>query len=57
MRRLIRDISSVFMISGLLLVADAGATLIWQEPVTAVVALIKRGEVNRQFLSFRTTPL
>jgi sortase A len=57
MRRLIRDISSVFMISGLLLVADAGVTLIWQEPVTAVVALIKRGEVNRQFLSFRTTPL
>jgi sortase A len=57
MRRLIRDISSVFMISGLLLVADAGATLIWQEPVTAVVAMIKHGEVNRQFLSFRTTPL
>jgi sortase A len=57
MRRLIRDISSVLMISGLLLVIDAGATLVWQEPVTAVVALIKRSQINQQFLSFRTTPL
>jgi sortase A len=57
MRRLIRDISSVLIISGLLLVLDAGITLIWQEPVTAVVAMIKRGEINRQYLSFRTTPL
>jgi sortase A len=57
MRRLIRDISSVLMISGLLLVLDAGVTLVWQEPVTAVVALIKRSQIDRQYLSFRTTPL
>jgi sortase A len=37
MRRLARDASSVLIISGLLLVLDAGVTLIWQEPVTAVV--------------------
>ena len=35
MRRLIRDVSSVLIISGLLLVVDAGVTLLWQEPVTA----------------------
>jgi sortase A len=57
MRRLFRDISSVLIISGLLLVLDAGVTLIWQEPVTAVVALIKRSEINKQFLSFRSAPL
>ena len=37
LRRLIRDISSVLIISGLLLVLDAGVTLVWQEPVTAVI--------------------
>ena len=40
MRRLIRDISSVLILSGLLLVLDAGVTLIWQEPVTAAIALV-----------------
>ncbi len=57
MRRLIRDISSVLIISGLLLVIDAGITLIWQEPLTAVVAMIKQGEINKRYLSFRATPL
>ncbi len=57
LRRLVRDISSVLIISGLLLVIDAGLTLIWQEPVTAVIALIQRSEINKQFLSFRTAPL
>ena len=56
-RRLIRDFAWVLILSGVLLVADAGVTLIWQEPVTAVVALIKRSEINRRYLSFRTAPL
>jgi sortase A len=57
MRRLIRDISSVLIISGVLLFADAATTLLWQEPVTAVIGLIKRSEINRQFLSYHTAPL
>jgi sortase A len=57
MRRLIRDVSSVLIITGVLLVLDAGVTLIWQEPVTAVVALIKRSQIDKRFLSFRTAPL
>jgi sortase A len=56
MRRLIRDISSVLIISGVLLLIDAGLTLVWQEPVTAIIGLIKRGEVDRRFLSFTTAP-
>jgi sortase A len=57
MRRLIRDISSVLIISGLLLVLDAGVTLVWQEPVTAVIALVKRSQIDRRFLSFKSAPL
>jgi sortase A len=57
MRRLIRDISSVLIISGMLLVLDAGATVVWQEPVTAVVAMIKRTEINKRFLSYQSVPL
>jgi sortase A len=57
MRRLIRDISSVLILSGLLLVLDAGVTLIWQEPVTAVIALIKRGEIDKRYLSYHSAPL
>jgi len=57
MRRLIRDISSVLIISGLLLLVDAGVTLIWQEPVTAVIAVIERSNVNTQFLNYHSDPL
>jgi sortase A len=57
MRRLIRDISSVLIISGVLLVLDAAVTLVWQEPLTAVVALVKRSEIDKRFLSYRSTPL
>jgi sortase A len=57
MRRLIRDISSVLIIAGVLLLVDAGVTLLWQEPVTAVIGLIKRSEVDKRFLSYKTAPL
>src|SRR6201995_5213396 len=56
-RRLIRDISSVLILSGLLLVLDAGVTLVWQEPVTAAIGVIMRGEVNNRYLSYKTAPL
>jgi sortase A len=40
----------VLIVSGLLLVLDAGVTLLWQEPVTALIGLVKRGEINKRFL-------
>jgi hypothetical protein len=52
MKRLIRDISSVLILSGLLLVADAAVTLVWQEPVTAVVALIRHSQITPPCLRF-----
>jgi sortase A len=57
MRRLFRDLSSVLILSGLLLVLDAGVTLVWQEPVTAAIGMIMRGEVNQRYLSYKTAPL
>ena len=57
LRRFVRDISSVLIISGLLLMVDAGVTLIWQEPVTAVIGLIQRANIDKEYLSFKTAPL
>ena len=57
MRRLIRDISSVLIIAGVLLVLDAGVTLVWQEPVTAAIGLIQRSDASHRYLSYRSAPL
>jgi sortase A len=38
MRAILHFASSVLMVSGALLIADAGATLLWQEPVSAFLA-------------------
>ncbi|MFL5822549.1 MAG: sortase [Solirubrobacteraceae bacterium] len=57
LRRFLRDVSYVLMISGVLLLLDTGVTLIWQEPLTAVVAAIKRGEIDQRYLSYEASPL
>ena len=56
-RRLVRDLSEVLIIAGLLMLVDAGLTLVWQEPVTAVIAMIRQGEINQRYLSYRAIPL
>ena len=56
LRRLIRDLSSVLIIAGVLMLVDAGLTVIWQEPVTAVIGLIQRGDLNKRYLSYRSIP-
>jgi sortase A len=56
-RRLLLDVSSVLILSGLLLLLDAGVTLVWQEPVTAAIALLMRGQVDKRYLSYSTAPL
>jgi sortase A len=56
-RRLLRDISSVLIIAGLLLGLDAVVTLVWQEPLTAVIAVVRRSHLDTHLLSLRTTPL
>jgi sortase A len=42
MRRALRGLSSVLIVTGALLVLDAGVTLLWQEPVTAIYAQLRQ---------------
>lgn len=55
--RLLRDLSLVLVIAGALLLADAAATLLWQEPLSALIALIKQGGLDERFLSYQHAPL
>src|SRR5579884_84369 len=57
MRRLIRDVSWVLIIAGVLMLIDAGLTLVWQEPVTAVIAMVRQGAINQRYLSYPDVPL
>jgi sortase A len=52
-----RVLSTVLIVAGLLLLADVLTTVVWQEPVTAVIGLIKQGEVSHRYLSYEDTPL
>ncbi len=42
-RRALRSLSTVLIISGALMLSDAGLTLVWQEPVSAMYAKILQG--------------
>jgi len=42
-KRALRSLSTILIISGVLMLADAGLTLVWQEPVSAVYAKILQG--------------
>jgi sortase A len=51
MRRALRAISTILIAAGVLMIADAGVTLAWQEPVSALLARIEQdklsGELDR----------
>jgi sortase A len=51
MRAVLRFAASVMMISGTLLIADAGVTLLWQEPVSAFVANKQQGHLEKAFFN------
>ena len=46
---MLRFVASVMMVSGTLLIVDAGITLIWQEPVSALVANRHQRELKTAF--------
>jgi sortase A len=46
----LRFVASVMMVSGTLLIADAGVTLLWQEPISAFVANQQQGKLKKAFL-------
>ncbi|MGE4428580.1 MAG: class E sortase, partial [Solirubrobacteraceae bacterium] len=44
-RRAVRHASTVLLLAGTLVLADVGITLLWQEPVTGVIALLRQGDL------------
>ena len=57
LRRLLRDLSSVLILAGLLLLLDGAVTLLWQEPVTAAIGLIRSSDASTRYLSYHSAPL
>jgi len=47
-RAALRALSTALIVSGTLLLADAGATLLWQEPVSALYARFQQSELQGQ---------
>lgn len=56
MRHALRALSTVLIISGLLMLADAGLTLVWQEPVSAIYAKIVQGRLGDDLEKLERTP-
>ncbi len=56
-RRVVRVVSSVMIVAGVILLADAGVTLIWQEPVSALYANVQQGRLSDQLEQLEATPL
>ena len=55
LRRLMLDVSSVLVIAGGLVLADALITVLWQEPLTALIAQIRQSQVDQRLLSPQNT--
>lgn len=49
LRSTLHFIASVLMVSGVLLISDAGTTLVWQEPISALMASIQQGKLEESF--------
>ncbi len=45
-RRALRSLSTVLIISGVLMLADAGLTLVWQEPISALYAKLRQDHLS-----------
>jgi sortase A len=48
-RAVLRFVASVMMVSGVLLIGDAGATLLWQEPVSGFLVRHQQHELEQAF--------
>jgi sortase A len=46
MRALLRFVASVLTVSGILLIADAGATLAWQEPISYMTSIVRQNALE-----------
>jgi sortase A len=56
-RRTLRALSTVMIVAGVVLLADAGITLVWQEPVSAVYAQLQQGRLSDRLEDLESAPL
>jgi sortase A len=56
-RRGIRVLANVLIVAGVLLLADAGLTLVWQEPISGLYAHIRQGDLSNRLGQLEKTPL
>jgi sortase A len=46
MRRALRPLSTLLLVVGVLLAADAAITLLWKEPLSAIYAQVQQGKLD-----------
>ena len=56
-RRALRALSSVMIVVGVILLLDAAATLLWQEPVSAVYAHVQQNALDGDLAELENAPL
>jgi sortase A len=56
-RRSLRAVSTALIVAGAILLADAGLTLLWQEPVSAVYAHLQQGRLSDRLDELEQAPL
>jgi sortase A len=57
MRAVLRGLSGVLIVIGLLLLADVGLTLVWQEPVSSVYARIQQSKLSNRLEKIEAVPI
>jgi sortase A len=57
MRRALRAISSVLIVTGVLLVLDAVLTVVWQEPVTAIYGKVRQDQLGTDLTRLNGAPV
>jgi sortase A len=57
MRRALRTLSTLLIVAGALLLADAGLTLLWQEPVSALYAHLQQNRLEHRLADIERAPL
>ncbi len=57
MRRALRGLSSVLIVTGVLLVIDAVLTVVWQEPVTAIYGAVHQSQLGGDLNKLERAPL
>ena len=57
MRRRLRGLSTVLIAAGVLLLADAVATLLWQEPVSALYGHLQQGRLEDRLAALERAPI